>query len=122
MTAKERARRWLVVAASASIVVTALYPPWKRTACENFPLTSFEAPLPGRHAFLWAPPTARADRFDHRPDPAWLDPMRQWTIEARVDTWRLFLQCLPLALIAVQGWVMLRDEAGGGARRGAQGQ
>jgi hypothetical protein len=123
MTAREKARRVLLVVATLAVVVMVLYPPWQRTAC-HISSTLKPVALRGCYTWLWKPPSQRLWRWDDWGsdsqigtclDPQWLfvngasDELEHgWTIEARVDVIRLLVQCVAVLLLAGLGWVLLR--------------
>ena len=119
MTRRDKLRRVVLVVATLVMAAMVLYPPWVRVARH---LSSKIAPvsLPSHYAFLRKPPTFHTTVVVHDPsdpdtwgvrvtDPPLAGEQARWNIEAQVDVTRLLLQCVPVALFAGLGWVLLRD-------------
>jgi hypothetical protein len=79
-----------------------LYPPWQKTLRG---MHSKDLPLPSCYAPLWKPPEMPVEKQIEANKG--LDDT--YAVEVRLDGQRLLLQCLPVALLAGLGWVLLRD-------------
>ena len=101
MTGRDKARRVVLVIAVLVVVAMVLYPPWKRTRWGSAPKNDMwlEFPVEGRYAPLWAPPSG----------PVLTRGTAAAGTRAELDTPRLLVQCVPVALLAGLGLLLLRD-------------